>query len=242
MPTLKSLRAIGDVRTPQEFLKALVSVAERMDFGFVGGVLVIERPQRRYSSAVLGNFPDGYEDIFRDVPSSQRDPVLGTIMRSPTPIVWDQQTYVDADAADLWEAQAPFGYRTGLAVALHLPGARHFLLGLDRYQPLPSSDNQMTRLLGDVQLLAVHAQEAAVRLLTPLAQPVFSPPVALTPSEVEVLRWVMAGKDTAAIAQIIGISARTVKFHASNATEKLECETRHAAVLRAIEYGLLPSP
>jgi DNA-binding CsgD family transcriptional regulator len=49
----------------------------------------------------------------------------------------------------------------------------------------------------------------------------------------------MLGKDTSAIAQILGLSPNTVKFHAENAMAKLNCESRHAAVLRAMEYGLL---
>lgn len=238
MSSLRDLRALGDVESPDELLNSLVRFAHELDFGVITALLAVERPHP--VSVPLSNFPPGYEEVFRDVPSSQRDPVFQALFRAHTPVMWDKSTYVEADAADLWDVQAPFGLHTGVAVALHLPNSRHFILGLDREKALPTSDTKLARLLGDIQLFAVHAQEAAVRLLTPFAQPPKA--VSLTPGEIEVLRWVMLGKDTAAIAQILGISARTVKFHTANASEKLGAETRHGAVLRAIEYGLLPPP
>ncbi|WP_284620493.1 helix-turn-helix transcriptional regulator [Aquabacterium humicola] len=237
MPTLNDYQAVAEARTKDELLAALLAVAHKLDFGLLNTLLVVERPQQAAVTVPLANTPDGFEEASREPSASKRDPVLQKLKRLSIPIVWDQSTYADEDAVDLWDAQAPFGYRTGVAVALHLPGARHFLLGVDREHALPKNQMKLTRLLGDIQLLAVHAQDAAVRLLAPLAQPTVA--VSLTRRETEVLHWTMLSKDTSAIAQILGLSPNTVKFHAENAMAKLNCESRHAAVLRALEYGLL---
>ncbi len=77
-------------------------------------------------------------------------------------------------------------------MALHLPEGRHFLLGVDRDQPLPADPAELQRLVADLQLFAVHAQDAALRLLVP--EPLQPERPALTPRELEALRWTMEGK------------------------------------------------
>lgn len=55
------------------------------------------------------------------------------------------------------------------------------------------------------------------------------PPVALTPREAEVLSWLAKGKTNRDIADILGMSPRTVNKHLEHIFEKLGVETRTAA-------------
>jgi DNA-binding CsgD family transcriptional regulator len=153
------------------------------------------------------------------------------------PFIYDQDLYVNEAAADLWEQQERFGYRTGISVALHLPAGRHFLLGFDRSRPLPQDDVKLTRLLADLQLLAVHAQDAALRLLDEPENS--SPPPRLTVREVEILQYTMDGKSAWAIGQILGLSEHTINFHLRNVMKKLDSASKHQAVLKALALGLL---
>lgn len=59
----------------------------------------------------------------------------------------------------------------------------------------------------------------------------------LAPREREVLHWVAAGKTDREVAQILGISARTVHKHLQRSYEKLGVETRTAAVMRVLATG-----
>ena len=61
----------------------------------------------------------------------------------------------------------------------------------------------------------------------------------VTPRECQILRWVAAGKSDWAIAQILGISRKTVNFHVENAKRKLGTSTRVQAVLVAAHRGLM---
>lgn len=63
--------------------------------------------------------------------------------------------------------------------------------------------------------------------------------VALTPRETEVLSWVAKGKTNRDIADILGMSHRTVNKHLEHVFEKLGVETRSAAA--AIAGRLLPA-
>ncbi len=62
--------------------------------------------------------------------------------------------------------------------------------------------------------------------------------VALTPRETEVLSWLAKGKTNRDIADILGMSHRTVNKHLEHVFEKLGVETRAAAA--AIAGKLLP--
>jgi DNA-binding CsgD family transcriptional regulator len=57
----------------------------------------------------------------------------------------------------------------------------------------------------------------------------------LTPRELEVLAWVTKGKTNPEIAQILGMSARTVQKHLEHIYQKLGVETRTTATVRALK-------
>jgi DNA-binding CsgD family transcriptional regulator len=122
-------------------------------------------------------------------------------------------------------------------MALHLPEGKHFLLGVDRDQDLPGDPDELQRVVADLQLFAVHAQDAALRLLVPVAERPERP--ALTPRELEVLRWTMEGKTAWEVGALLGISERTVVFHINNGTHKLGCINKQQAVLKALRLGLI---
>ena len=95
---------------------------------------------------------------------------------------------------------------------------------------------RLTRLVADLQLFAVHAQDAAMRILTPAS--VRRVP-SLTPRELETLRWTMEGKTAWEVGNLLGISERTAALHVNNATHKLDCVNKHQAVLKALRLGLI---
>ena len=225
---------ISEAGSLQSFEKQLIEFAGELDFGIVAAALVIDRPGSDSTFFSLGNGPAEFADAAKSLEDSKRDPVLKRLKRMSVPFVYNQSLYVGEGAGDLWEQQAAFGYKTGISVALHLPGNKHFLLGVDRDAPMPEDETKVVRLLADLQLAAVHAQDAAVRLLgTQVAVPT------LSERELEVLRWSMEGKTASEVAQILGIATSTVNYHVGRVLVKLEVENKHHAVLKAINLGLL---
>ena len=61
----------------------------------------------------------------------------------------------------------------------------------------------------------------------------------LNDREVEVLTWVARGKTSAEIAQIVGLTKRTIDFHIDNARNKLGAATRTEAVIKAATGRLI---
>jgi DNA-binding CsgD family transcriptional regulator len=222
------------------FERRLIDFAHNMDFGIMTATLVVERIGLGASVSAIGNVPMGYQhNSAQEVVN--RDPVIRRMKRLSIPFAYDQTLYVNEDSADLWEEQAPFGFHTGVAVALHMPAGRHFLIGFDREAPLPTDENRLTRLFADLQLVAVHAQDAAQRLMDPdpSAMELAANPIELSRREVQVLQWAMVGKTSGEMARIMALSENTVNFHVRNAMAKLDCTSRSQAVLKALSLGLL---
>ncbi len=215
----------------------LVRFARDVGFGTVSATTVIDHFLGEPEFITLDNTPPEYRAVFEDHGQARHDPVMQHCKRSSVPIIWDQHTYTAAGQGEKWEMQASFGYRTGICLALHLPEGKHFVFGVDREEPLPDSPEELTRIVADLQLFAVHAQEAAQRILLPPAVQQDLP--TLSPRELETLRWTMEGKTAWEVGTILGISERTAVLHLNNAMHKLGCVNKHQAVLKALRLGLI---
>jgi DNA-binding CsgD family transcriptional regulator len=229
---------VASARDLASFERRLVQFAEMIDFPLVSAALVVEHPGSAPSITALSNVPEAFADASRDHGDSRRDPVLQRLKTMHVPFVYDQALYVQDGAGELWETQAPFGYRTGISMALHMTGGRHFLLGVDRPDPLPKDPDRVVRMMADLQLLGVFAQETAVRLLLPEVTAGAELP-SLTAREQEILRWARDGKSNYVIGQLLNISLSTVNYHLRSAMSKLGVATKHHAAAKANALGLL---
>lgn len=224
-------------RSRDDFRDEVVRFTQQMGFSTVSAMVVIDHTVRTSDFLVVDNTPAEYNEAFNDTMAGRRDPVQQHCKRSSVPIVWDRQTYLDSGTGELWEQQAEYGYRTGVALALHLPDGRHFQLAVDREQALPSGSSDLQRLVADLQLFAVCAVDTAMRVLVP--EPLRPERPALTPRELEALRWTMEGKTAWELGRILGITERTAVLHLGNAMRKLGCSNKHQAVLKALRLGLI---
>lgn len=140
--------------------------------------------------------------------------------RSPQALLWLNQAFPDdpkqteqlawlVSAAQAAEAQRPMKDNTAL-VAQYLG---------------ESGLSEMTVLLSVIDIPS-HQEGVAVPASTSHRS---LPAVSLTPRETEVLSWLAKGKTNRDIADILGMSHRTVNKHLEHIFEKLGVETRTAA-------------
>lgn len=230
-------QSVLEAKNQDQFRSVVIRFAQRLGFDKVSAMVAVDFVGSPSEFVAVHNAPLAFQQVFDSASVGKRDPVSQHCKRNTVPIIWGQQTYLNTNAIDLWERQAQFGYNNGIAMALHLPEGRHFMLGVDRDQPLPTNEAELTRIVADLQLFAVHAQDTALRVLVSEAARPELP--ALTPRELEVLRWTMDGKTTAETSVILGIGDRTTVFHLQNAMLKLNCNSKHVAVVKAIRLGLL---
>jgi DNA-binding CsgD family transcriptional regulator len=229
--------SVLQARDRNEFRDEVVRFGRALGFDTVSAMAVIDRGIGRSEFVVVDNTPPEWLGAFNDPRAMQRDPVMQHCKRQSLPIIWDQGTYTSQGQGELWEEQARYGYQTGIAMALHLPEGKHFMLGVDRDRALPSDRHELTRVVADLQLFAVHALDAAMRVLVPGAASPDAP--SLTPRELEAMRWTMDGKTAWEVGSILGITERTAVLHLNNAMRKLGCVNKHQAVLKALRLGLI---
>lgn len=233
----RDFQELGLAKDRAAFEARLVAMAHSLEFEIASAAVAVDRPGSLPHFEMVGNIPKSWNEAARNPADVARDPVMRRMRTTGLPFAYDQQLYVAEGAGDLWEAQAPFGYRNGLAFAMHLAGNRHFLLGVDRSRPLPSAQDRANRLVADICLLAVHAHEAAFRVLLDEEAPL--PVQRLTQREIEVLNWTKEGKSAWAVGQILSMSEATVQTHLRNIRRKMGVSSKHQAILRAISLGLI---
>lgn len=229
--------SVMESRNEQEFRHEIVRFSQQLGFETVSAITVIDHPMASPDFFAIDNAPEAYRETMDDSSLGRIDPVMQHCKSHSVPIIWNQDTYTKRGLGELWEEQASFGYRTGVCLALHLPEGRHFVFGVDREQAMPKDPIEVTRIVADLQLFAVHAQDAAQRILVPPEAQLERP--ALTPRELECLRWTMEGKTAWEVGEVLGISERTSVLHLNNAMHKLSCTSKHQAVLKALRLGLI---
>ena len=228
---------IMQAQSAAEYQRCMAAAAADLGFSFFSSTVVLNHSPHLTEFQSIHNVPAAYEESFDNTVNSKWDPVGQFCKRSSALLLWNQETYVSEGVGDLWEAQAKFGYRAGMAKASHLPLGRHFWCGFDGDRALPKG-----RALDDVmeqfRMLFTHAQDAAFRILAPEAAPAVEG-AALNPFELEALRWSMEGYSPSEVGDLMRLSDLYIRHHLQNAVIKLGCTTKHQAVLKAIRLRLL---
>lgn len=232
-------QSVLEARSREEFRGEVIRFAQGLGFDTVSATAVQDQTLGSAHFEGVDNIPQSFLDRFENTAIWHVDPVAQHCKKSSMPLVWDRATYVKSGLENQWEEQAAYGFRAGIGVALHMPEGRHFFLGADWSDGLPNDASSLTRVVADLQLFAVHAQEAAWRLLMPAAFAQPSQTAHLTPRELECLRWTMEGKTAWEVGTILSISERTAVLHINNAMRKLDCSSKHQAVLKALRLGLI---
>lgn len=209
--------------------RRLSAAVEELGFGLFAAVLTPAEGRR----VLLSNTPAGFVALQRDPHDVMRDPAAWLHEKSLIPFAYGADTYRKARAGDLWDAQAPFGYRSGIGCTLRTPGGGQLEFSVDRPDDLPSDMGALYRLFGAAQMLASHVQSALDRL----GRPAPLPAAQLEPQELECLRWAADGKTVQQIGGLLVISERDAARRLQSAARKLGAATCAGAVLRLIEGG-----
>ena len=118
-------------------------------------------------------------------------------------------------------------YERAVAVARVALGEQQFQRGWNEGRGLP-----LAAAIAEAQSLAPSADDSAGD----------DPDSMLSPRQVEILRFLAAGKTDRQIAAMLFISVRTVERHVGAILARLGVPTRTAAVVAAIAAGLVPTP
>jgi DNA-binding NarL/FixJ family response regulator len=173
--------------------------------------------ERGYEVTVAGDGREGFAAILKDMP----DLVLSDISM---PVMSGFEVLERLTALAPRFRSMPFVFLTALSDRDNELRGRQ--LGADDYVTKPIDFDLLATII-TARLAGVARMELWPRL------------VDLNDREVEALTWVARGKTSAEIAQILGLSKRTIDFHIDNARSKLGAATRTQAVIKAADGGLI---
>jgi len=176
-----------------------------------------ELVERGFEVSVAHDGRAGFAAILKNMP----DLVLSDISM---PVMSGFEVLERLTALEPRFAKMPFVFLTALTDRDNELKGRQ--LGADDYVTKPIDFDVLTTII-NARLAGVARSELWPKL------------VQLNDREVETLTWMARGKTSAEIAQILGLTKRTVDFHIDNARTKLGAATRTQAVIKAATGRLI---
>jgi LuxR family quorum-sensing system transcriptional regulator CciR len=180
----------------------------------------------------IGNYPSEFVTISRQDGSPLDDPIMEACEKTLTGFFWSEVGNVisltDKHRRRV-EAVARTGLGDGFVVPTHIPGeplgSCHFATRTGRLVPRENS--------AALQAIAVFGFEAARRLAHAEADPL-RPSTALTERQRECLILSARGKSDSVIAQLLGLSPKTVNAYVEAAKRRYGVATRGQLIVRAL--------
>jgi DNA-binding CsgD family transcriptional regulator len=225
-------------RSVMDFTKQIVSFAQELGFDTVGAAVITEHSPSLYEFQSVSTVPDGYRKAFENGPDGRLDAVNQHCKRSNNPIVWNRQSYSTPAQQELWEMQAQFGFRSGVAFAMHPGRGRHYLFGANWNHDQCEMVANYRTIFEDLLVFGAHSQVAAFGRSTPT--PVdHSNSCSLSKSELESLCWTMDGLTSWEVGQKMATTRFDATLRLRRVMQKLDCGTKYEAVLKGIKLGLI---
>ncbi len=218
--------------TIEAFKDELIKFGKKLGFDLVIADYGTPPPNRAWIS--INNYPPEWWE--QQAQFLAVDPVTAAAKRVPRPVLWNSELYKRHGLGHVAELFTPFGFTAGFDIPTHAPNGAALHLGFSRDSELPTDSAEVVRLVSEAQLFSTFALPALDRLLAHTARADFP---RLTPKELEVLKWTVAGKTAFEVGSILGSTERTANFHVQNICQKLGVYNKRAAIVKAIELKLI---
>jgi DNA-binding CsgD family transcriptional regulator len=166
---------------------------------------------------------------------SRIDPFIRRAVNDLAPFTWDQVSRDEADNEDT-QYFIQVCKDNGMADGFVIPSHDHDgTLGIVTFKGKGISTN--FDLHPHLEHLAMHYRAGIKRIVD--AQEPQPTEAVLTPRQLEVIKWIAAGKSDWETGAILGLSQATVNRHVELAKERLGVSTRIQVVVHALTTGLI---
>jgi DNA-binding CsgD family transcriptional regulator len=219
---------IQNCTTPQMLADQLALLCAANHFEYYQLCLTLRRGLQQTDLTLLMQTPDSWAEQYAQGTTIQNDALYQRAQMQSRPLFWQAEARPEHEAFLPMAAWRQVGMEEGIAIPLHGPSGFYGYFALSRHKKAPIRLQDFFHLsyLGHI------IQEQAI--------PLFSQePSNLSMREKECLFWVSEGKTSWEIAQILGITERTVNFHLNNAIRKSGCKNRYQTVAKNIITGEL---
>ncbi|MDR6959549.1 DNA-binding CsgD family transcriptional regulator [Pseudomonas brassicacearum] len=183
--------------------------------------------------SIHSNYPAEWVETYRKNSLYKSDPVMANAAITANPFFWDEIPQEVDNNPEIFDQSASYGIQQGYTVPIHEPGRSFGSLHLSSEENDPDFPIIVRSNLVIIQTLSIIANQHR-----PVEASIESN-LKLSPREIEFLRWLALGKNYKEIGLIMNITERTVKFHAKQMTEKLDCTNVKQAMFKAVQLNLV---
>jgi LuxR family quorum-sensing transcriptional regulator LasR len=238
MVELNQLMKLIDAPTEAAWSNVLFDIAHGVGFD---GVLYAAMPSRHANlenSFLHSNYSKEWRRYYDTEKLHHVDPTIRHCMHSVLPLVWEPDAFKQQDEHNMFEEASQFGMRSGITFPMHGCNGE---LGMISFATDMVPDDQfnarLTHYMADLSLVRDYAFESSLKFVKARHQA--EPVPHLTKRELEVIKWVMAGKSSWEISRITDCAEATINFHISNIRQKFNVNTRQQALVKAIALGII---
>lgn len=226
---------IAGFQTQFEILRFLKRIGSQAGYA---GFLVFRLPATfsndMTGSPIITNWPAELANGADRSLLGKRSPLLQKLTQTSIPFVYDAATLYGPSNDDVGRDHVEALQRSGLGSGIVFPltdgsGERGAMVLAG---PAIAPDMTATAALA---LVAAHIFDRIHQLSQKDRRSVES----LTDREIDCLTWTSAGKTSAEIAEILGLSEHTVNHYLNRATRKLDTVNRTQAVAKALRAGII---
>jgi DNA-binding CsgD family transcriptional regulator len=215
-----------------------------LEYGYDSNVytLLTDHPSIGLKSThgLQASYPQSWIDFYNSRRYQQADPVWQRLLQSPAPFFWGDvvdglkhRTDLSDEAVKaslrVMNEAAEAGVTDGIGISYLGPLGEMTAVAVSRTKGV--TERRYVDM-AEIYLLATFFHEKFMSFYA-------RPNPQLTAREVEVLLWAAGNKSDSEIADIMGVSASTIRFHWKNIFQKLEVTGRLPAVIKAMQMQLI---
>jgi LuxR family transcriptional regulator, quorum-sensing system regulator BjaR1 len=182
-------------------------------------------------NTIITNWPAELTTLLDREGLSKTSFLLQHLRRSTLPFTYDLENDPPADGSDnLREVFGRFGIPRGAYFPVHDASGTRGAIAFGGTRTVLTTQQMM-----ELMYVSVHVYGR----LADFRRADMRPGEVLTERETDCLNWTAAGKTSAEIADILGLSEHTVNHYLNRAAKKLDTVNRTQAVAKALRVGLI---
>lgn len=215
-----------------------------LDYGYDSNVytLLTDHPSIGLKSThgLIASYPQSWIEFYNARRYQQADPVWQRLLQSPLPFFWGDvvdglkhRTDLSEEAVkaslQVMNEATEAGLTDGIGISYVGPLGEMAAVAVSRSRGVRE---RRFEDMAEVYLIASYFHNKFMSFYA-------RDKPQLTAREVEVLLWAAGNKSDSEIADIMGVSASTIRFHWKNIFQKLEVAGRLPAVIKAMQMQLI---
>jgi LuxR family transcriptional regulator, quorum-sensing system regulator BjaR1 len=235
--TFETIGALEKAKGTDEVLALLRNAGG--EFGYENFCIagIPDRHEHLAPYLMLSGWPKEWLDRYDARDYVHVDPVISALKETTCPVVWNETHYDkgrDSRPALMMNEAREIGLGEGVSIPIYSPSGFQAAVSFGARKLEIDSE-----IKGALHLVAIYAHARLRELLIGAGNLAAVKALALSPREVECLKWSAEGKTAWEISCILGLAQKTVEHYLASAAQKLNASNRNQAIAQAFRAKII---